>query len=95
LRLRASPTDKRLPVGLGEDVVEIEVQLADDADPRAAVAIDGNYRLEANLVISPDPDHARIDRAGGDKTIAKIVRDRGCKLCFGASLAVEKAGGLY
>ena len=58
------------------------MQLPEEADAAAAVAIDGNHRLKAHLEIAPDPDHARIDRAGGDKAVAEIVRDRGCKLCF-------------
>ena len=81
-RLRASRADQRLPVALGEDVVEIEMELPEEADAGAAVAIDWNHCLEAHLEIAPDPDHARIDRAGRDKAVAEIVRDRSCKLCF-------------
>src|SRR6516225_9055663 len=81
-RLRASAADQRLPVGLGEDVVEIEMELPEEADARAAVAIDRDDRFEAYLEIAPNPDHTRIDRAGRDKAVAKIVRNGGCELGF-------------
>jgi hypothetical protein len=47
-RLRASRADQRLPVGFREDIVEIEMELPEQADPGAAVAIDGNYGLKAD-----------------------------------------------
>src|SRR5215472_5803251 len=74
---RRYAADQRLPVALGEDVVEIEMELPEKTDAGAAVAIDWNHRLKADLEIAPDPDHARIDRAGRDKAVAKVVRDRG------------------
>ena len=58
------------------------MELPKEADAGAAVVIDRNYGLKADLEIASDPDHARVDRAGRDKAIAKIVRDRSCKLCF-------------
>ena len=59
-----------------EHVVEIKMQLPEDADAGAAGAIDRHLRLEADLEIAADPDHARIDGAGGDEAVAEIVGDR-------------------
>ena len=54
------------------------MELPEEADAGAAVAIDRDDRFEAYLEIAPNPDHTRIDRAGRDKAVAKIIRNGGC-----------------
>ena len=56
------PPSSGWPIVLGEHVVEIKMQLAEDADSGAAGAVDRNLRLKADLEVAADPDHARIDR---------------------------------
>src|ERR1700745_4098318 len=66
-------TEQRLSERAREDVVEIEVELPDRPDAGAARVIDRNDRLEADLEVASDPDHARTDRAGDDEVVAEIV----------------------
>src|SRR6202035_5555808 len=73
---RGRRADEGLADGLGENVVEIKMQLPDHADAVAALGIDRNLRLKPNLEIAADPDHARIDGAGGDEAVAEIVGGR-------------------
>src|ERR1700679_316741 len=65
-----------------EHVVEIKVQLPENADAGAAGAVHRHLRFETDLEVATDPDHARIDRAGGDEAVAEIIGDRRCELCF-------------
>src|ERR1700693_1013671 len=67
---------QRLSDGRREYVVEIKVQLSEHADAVAARGVDRDRRFQADLEIAADPDHARIDGAGGDKTVAEIVGNR-------------------
>src|ERR1700751_2867302 len=73
LRLRRTTADERLAVAFGEIVVEIGMDLSKEAYAGAAVAVDRNHRLEAHLEIAPYPDDPRIDRTGGDRTVAEVV----------------------
>jgi len=41
------------------------MQLGDNPNTRAALPIDGDQSLDANLKISANPEDARIDGAGG------------------------------
>src|ERR1700687_1985231 len=58
------------------------MQLAENADPAAAFAIDRYHGLQTPLEIASDPDHAGIDRSGRGVGIAKIIRNRRRKTCF-------------
>ena len=47
----------------------------------AALAVDRYHRLQADLEIASDPDHAGVDRPGRH-TVAEIVGDRRRELCL-------------
>src|SRR5436305_12639129 len=68
--------EDRLSDRCRENVVEIEVQLRHRADAGAARAVDRDDRLERDLEVVPDPDHPRIDRAGGADSGVEVVADR-------------------
>src|SRR5215831_11349912 len=63
-----------------EHIIEIKMQLAEETDAGAAGVIHWDHRLSTHLEIGADPDHTRIDRAGGDRAIAEIVGHRRRKL---------------
>src|SRR5580704_6539934 len=65
-----------------ENIVEVEVQLRDGADAGAARAIGRDDRLDPDLEIVSDPDHARIERARDHKAGAGMVLDRCHELRF-------------
>ena len=48
---------------LGEDVIEIEMDLGDDADISAGRAGYRDDRLDPQLDLLARPDNARVDRA--------------------------------
>src|SRR5262245_23896244 len=56
-----------------EHVVEIEMQLTHHTHRAAALTVDRNDRLDADLIVVSDPDDARLDCTRGDETIAEIV----------------------
>src|SRR5437016_14314594 len=58
------------------DVVEIIVQLRDHADIAAALAVDRDQRLDAELERVADPNDARIDGAGRRGSRCQRVRHR-------------------
>src|SRR5262249_8051787 len=61
-----------------EHIVGIKVHLSHHADVAATLAIDRYDRLDTNLKIVSDPDHAGLDRAGSHEAVAEIVAD-GCR----------------
>src|SRR5580704_4426614 len=65
-----------------EHIVEVEVQLRDGADAGAARPIDRDDRLDPDLEIIADPDHAGIDRARDHEVDAGLVRNRRRELAF-------------
>ena len=67
------PAKQRPPDGGREDVVEIKMQLAENADAVATCPVDRELRLQPDLEIATDPDHTWINGAGGKKAVAKIV----------------------
>src|SRR5271155_1229703 len=67
---------ERLPDGRWEHVVEIKMQLAENANPRSTGAVDRYHRLEPDLVGASDVDETGIDGASGGVGIAEIVGDR-------------------
>src|SRR5260370_10927711 len=60
----------------GEQVVEIDVQLRQRADIASAVAVDRNDRLQPDLEVIADVDHAGIDGAGRPQSGAGEIRGR-------------------
>src|SRR5258708_5424678 len=60
----------------GEQVVEIDVQLRQRTDIASAVTIDRNDRLEPDLEVIADVDHAGIDGAGRPQSGAGEIRGR-------------------
>ena len=76
LRRSRTATEQRPADRVREHVVKIKVQLAEEADAGAAGMVDRKHRLRADLEIGADPYHPRIDRAGGDRTVAEIVGQR-------------------
>ena len=67
------PPSSGRPNRVREHIIEIKMQLAEEPNPGAAGAIDWKYRLCPDLKVCADPNHARIDRACRDRTIAEIV----------------------
>jgi len=49
------------------------MQLTDHAYAVAALPIGGDLRLEPNLKVGANPNHARIDGTGGDKAVASLL----------------------
>jgi hypothetical protein len=68
-----APPISGCPVAPRENVVEIEMQLGEDPNAGAAVAVEWNDRLDTDLEIASHPDHTGIDRPGRHKTVADIV----------------------
>ena len=62
-----------LPNGVREDVVEIEVHLPDHPNIVAARTIDGNDRLDAQLVLVAHINQTGIDRASSARPPSKLV----------------------
>ena len=58
------------------NAAKVILALPEYADAAAARAIDGNNRLETDLIDASDVDHAGIDRPGGGGGIADIVSNR-------------------
>src|SRR5579872_359678 len=58
-----------------EHVVEIEMQLSNDPNAGAALAVDRDHRLQPDLEITSDPDDAGVDGASGRIGVAEIVGD--------------------
>ena len=52
------------------------MQLRNDADVGAALPIDGDQGLDANLVIPARPDHTGTDGAGGYGSGRESIRHR-------------------
>src|SRR5437588_3195052 len=50
---------------VGKNVVDVEVQLRDEADAVTALPVHRKNRLGGELNMLPRPDEARIDRARG------------------------------
>src|SRR5262245_57759617 len=71
------PADRRR-----EDVVEIEVQLADHADAAAAGAVDRYDRLDAELEVLAGPQDARIDGTGRAEPRVECIANRCLELGF-------------
>src|SRR3954447_23120724 len=57
--------ENRRAKGMGKDVVDVKMQLRDDADVVSRGAIDGDDRLYAKLYGLARPQDAGIDRASG------------------------------
>ena len=55
-----------------EKIVQIEVQLRDEADVVSGARIDGNYRFGSDLEILARPDDARIDGAGNQSALPAV-----------------------
>src|ERR1700686_2765099 len=58
------------------DVIEVEVQLRDRPDIGAALPVDRDQSLDGDLKCISDPDHPRIDSAGGHASRSKGIRHR-------------------
>lgn len=56
------------------------MQLAKEANAGPTGVVDWEYRLGADLEVSANLDHARIDRSDGDRAVAEIVGDGRRKL---------------
>jgi len=63
-----------------EKIIEIEVQLRDEADVVSSARIDGNHRFGADLEVFARPDNAGIDCAGGLSLRAAVQRSFQCEL---------------
>ena len=61
-----------------EKIVQIEVQLRDEADVISGAGIDGNHRFSADLKILARPDDPRIDGAGNQSVLPAVewIADR-------------------
>ncbi len=59
---------------MGEQVIEIKVQLRDEADIVAGARINGNNRFRANLKVLSRPDEARVNGPGGLPALSAIER---------------------
>src|SRR4029077_8620300 len=59
--------EQRLADAARVDVVEIEVQLRDDADIGSTLPVDRDQRLDTDLEGVTDPQHPGIDGAGGQR----------------------------
>ena len=55
-----------------EKIVQIEVQLRDEADVVSGAGIDGNHRFSSDLEIFAGPDDARVDGAGNQPTLPAV-----------------------
>src|SRR5216117_3056378 len=65
---------KRCPrEDLRRAVVEVEVDLADQAYGLAAALVDGTHGLEAHLEVAAEPDDAGIDRPSRTAGVLRIV----------------------
>jgi hypothetical protein len=71
---RGGAAKYRLADSIRIEVVEIEMQLRDNADIAAAFPVDRDQRLDAELKHITDPDHTGIDGAGGVGAGCKRVR---------------------
>src|ERR1700726_3063784 len=69
-RRNFSITEQWAADAVGEKVIEIEVQLGDDADILSTGLCRRNDRLDAELHRLPRPDDPRVDRADGFLAIA-------------------------
>src|SRR3954453_22016527 len=67
--------EDRPPDGVREDVIQVEVDLPEEAKVTPAVTIDGDQRLKPDLDLLPSPDHARVDSAGRALPV-EVVGDR-------------------
>ena len=74
-RRNFSITEQWAANAVGENVIEIEVQLGDDADILSTGLCRRNDRLDAKLHRLPRPDDPRVD--GADGFLAIAVGDRG------------------
>src|SRR5450631_294849 len=93
LRGRRCVAEDRFAEAVRKQVVEVEVQLSENAHAGAAGTIDGDDRFEADLEIFADPDDARIDKSGGPDSGAVIVGDRRLELKLDdRNQMVEKTG---
>ena len=79
-RRGASAAEERLSDCAREHIVEIKMQLSNDADAGPTLSIDRDNCLETHLKISADPDHTRVDCASRDGAVAEIVGDRGLEI---------------
>src|SRR3984893_721728 len=79
-RRNFSITEQRAADTVGEDIIEIEVQLGDDADILSTGPCRRNDRLDAELHRLPRPDDPGVDCADGFLAIA--VCDRGYEAEF-------------
>ena len=52
------------------------MQLSDDADAGAALPVDWDKGLDANLVVPASPNHTRTDGAGGNGPGRESIRNR-------------------
>src|SRR6202521_5956110 len=74
-RGRGAP-EQWLSNGGREHVVEIQMQLAENADPAATFPVDGDHGLQSDLEIASDPDYTGVDGSGRGVGIAEIIGDR-------------------
>ena len=58
------PPKSGRPDAVWEKIVQIKVQLRDEADVISSARVDGNHRFGADLEIFARPDNAGIDCAG-------------------------------